>query len=58
VKNGINTILFGNLAMNIILSSSIQMLWGTINTLQLIILVTVFNLSFPDNAMFTFKLIA
>jgi hypothetical protein len=34
------------------------MLWGTINTLQLIMMVTLFNLSFPDNAMFTFKLIS
>jgi hypothetical protein len=57
-KTGVNTLLFGNLILNILLSSSIQMLWGTINTLQLIVLVTLFNLSYPDNAMFAFKLIA
>lgn len=34
------------------------MLWGTINTLQLIVLVTLFNVSFPENALFFFKLIA
>jgi hypothetical protein len=34
------------------------MLWGTINTMQLIMMVTLFNLSFPDNAMFTFKFIS
>ena len=34
------------------------MLWGTINTMQLIVLVTLFNLTFPDNAMYLFKLIA
>jgi hypothetical protein len=34
------------------------MLWGTINTLQLIVLVTLFNLSYPENAIFTFRLIA
>jgi hypothetical protein len=33
------------------------MLWGTINTLQLIVLVTLLNLNFPDNALFLFKLI-
>ena len=33
VKNGVNTIMFGNLALNILFSSSLQMLWGTINTL-------------------------
>jgi hypothetical protein len=34
------------------------MLWETINTLQMVVIVTLFNLSFPDNAMFLFKLIA
>lgn len=34
------------------------MLWGTINTLQLIVLVTLFNVTFPDTALFLFKLIA
>ena len=34
------------------------MLWGTINTLQLIVLVTLFNIVFPDNALFLFKMIA
>jgi hypothetical protein len=34
------------------------MLWGTINTLQLIVLATLFNLDFPYPALFTFKLIA
>jgi hypothetical protein len=34
------------------------MLWGTINTLQLIVLVTLFNLTFPDNALYLFKLIS
>jgi hypothetical protein len=58
LKGSINTILFGNLLLNILFSSSLQMLWGTINTMQLIMMVTLFNLSFPDNAMFTFKLIS
>ena len=34
------------------------MLWGTINTLQLIVMATLFNLNFPDNAQTTFKMIA
>ena len=34
------------------------MLWGTINTLQLIVLVTLFNLNYPNNAMFMFGLIS
>ena len=39
-------------------SGSIQMLWGTINTLQLIVLATLFNLSFPDNCIVMFNIVA
>jgi hypothetical protein len=58
LASGLTSMLFGNLILNIILSSSLQMLWGTINTMQLIILVTLFNLKFPQNAIYTFNLIA
>jgi hypothetical protein len=58
VKNCVNMIMFGNLILNILFSSSLQVLWGTINTLQLLVLVTLFNLSYPYTAIFTFKLIA
>jgi hypothetical protein len=58
VKNCFNMIMFGNLILNILFSSSLQVLWGTINTLQLLVLVTLFNLSYPYTAIFTFKLIA
>jgi hypothetical protein len=58
IRDGINTIMFSNLVLNVLFSASLQMLWGTINTLQLIVMVTLFNLNYPKNAMFTFKLIA
>ena len=34
------------------------MLWGTINTLQLIVLVTLFNLNFPSNCIAMFNIVA
>ena len=58
LKNSANTILFGNLVLNIFMSSSIQMLWGTINTLQLIVLSTLFTLNFPDNCIVLFNIVA
>jgi len=58
LKNSANTILFGNLVLNIFMSSSIQMLWGTINTLQLIVMTTLFNLNFPDNCIVMFNIVA
>ena len=58
LKNSANTILFGNLVLNIFMSSSIQMLWGTINTLQLIVMTTLFNLNFPANCIVMFNIVA
>jgi hypothetical protein len=58
LKNSANTILFGNLVLNIFMSSSIQMLWGTINTLQLIVLSTLFSLNFPANCIVLFNIVA
>jgi hypothetical protein len=33
IRDGINTIMFSNLVLNVLFSASLQMLWGTINTL-------------------------
>ena len=34
------------------------MLWGTINTLQMIVIASLFNLSFPDTCIVLFNIIA
>jgi hypothetical protein len=32
-KNSINTMMYGNLAINLVMSASLQMLWGMINVM-------------------------
>ncbi|TNV87623.1 hypothetical protein FGO68_gene4551 [Halteria grandinella] len=52
-----NSIVIGNLAMNIVMSASLQYLWGMINVMQLIIHMSQFNVQFPSNALFFYGLI-
>jgi len=46
--------LFGNLGVNILLSASLQLLWGMINTLQLMVIIPLFSLSFTSDSVFFF----
>ena len=57
-KSTINTMMYGNLAINIamygliylkffIRSASLQMLWGMINVMQIIVQMPLLNISFP-----------
>ena len=39
-----------NTAVNIILSSSMQLLWSMVNTLQVIVHLPLLNIRFPQNA--------
>jgi hypothetical protein len=50
MKQATNTIMAGNLALNIILSASLQQLWSMINTQQIIVLMPLFNIEIPANA--------
>jgi hypothetical protein len=43
--------MYGNLAVNIVLSASLQMLWGMINVMQLIVKFPILNVTFPQNAV-------
>jgi len=45
----------GTIATNIALSSSLQLLWGIINSLQIIFLTTLFNVNIPSNARVMFS---
>ena len=47
VKSTVNTMMYGNLAANIVLSASLQMLWGMINVMQLIVKLPIMNVTFP-----------
>ena len=42
--------MYGNLAINIAMSASLQMLWGMINVMQLIVKMPLLNVTFPSNA--------
>ena len=46
-KSTVNTMMYGNLAVNIVLSASLQMLWGMINVMQLIVKFPILNVTFP-----------
>ncbi len=43
--------MYGNLAINIAMSASLQMLWGMINVMQLIVKMPLMNVTFPANAV-------
>lgn len=43
----INTMMYGNLAINLVMSASLQMLWGMVSVMQLIIKMPLLNINFP-----------
>ena len=45
-----NTMMYGNLAVNLVMSASLNMLWGMVNVLQLIVKMPLLNITFPQNA--------
>jgi hypothetical protein len=49
-KGAMSTMMYGNLAVNILMSASLQMLWGMINVMQLIVKFPLLNIQFPQNA--------
>lgn len=57
-KKMVDSLIASNLAVNIIMSASIQFLWGMINTLQLIVLVALFKLNFSLRVLMFFEIIA
>ena len=56
-----NTFATGNVVLNIILGSSLKLLWGMINTLQFVVFFTDWRVLIPPNALIaieTFRVIA
>jgi hypothetical protein len=45
-----DTLVVASLVVNLLMSSSLQFLWGMLNSLQLIVHVPLFNLYLPANA--------
>jgi len=50
--------MYGNLAVNLVMSASLQMLWGMINVMQLIVKMPLLNITFPQNAATFYTFIA
>ena len=42
-----STLMYGNLAVNIVMSASLQMLWGMVSVMQLVIKMPLLNINFP-----------
>ncbi|TNV87167.1 hypothetical protein FGO68_gene6575 [Halteria grandinella] len=50
-------VMFGNALINIVLSTSLQTLWGMINALQIVILLPLANLYFPPSTQLIFDML-
>jgi hypothetical protein len=48
-SNSMNYLLYGNLGLQIFMSVSMQLLWGMVNTLQLVIHMNMLTLLVPAN---------
>eukprot|EP00347_Sterkiella_histriomuscorum_P001619 403371334 len=55
--NAFSSIMYGTLIMNLILSASLQYLWGMISVVQMIVHMPLLNVDFPANAMFFYSLL-
>jgi hypothetical protein len=44
VEVTMKTVMYGNLALNVIMAASLQMLWGMINVMQIIVNMPLLNL--------------
>jgi hypothetical protein len=57
IKSATTTLMVSNIAANFLMTSSLQMLWGMINTMQLMVILTLFNVPHPDSVIQMTKLI-
>lgn len=55
VASSIQTLVVGNFAFSSVFNAPLQMLWGMINSLQLIVHLPMFSLQFPANAEVLFS---
>ncbi len=57
MKSALTAVLFSNFAINIVLSSSLNLLWGLLKTLQLLSHLPLLKINFPANAKTLFVMI-
>ena len=53
----VNGLLIGGAIVNLILSSSLSLLWGMVNTLQLIVHMPLINIGIPGNASYFLQIL-
>ena len=53
----LKSFMIGNFALNLLLSASLQQIWGMINVLQIIVNLPLFAVTFPPNARVFFSII-
>jgi len=52
-----SAMIYGNLAVNIVLASSLQFLWGMINALQIIVHIPLMSIQMPSNLLVFYQLL-
>jgi hypothetical protein len=57
IKSATTTLMVSNLVANFLMTSSLQMLWSMINTMQLMVILTLFNVPHPDSVIQLTKMI-
>jgi hypothetical protein len=57
IKSATTSLMVSNLLANFLMTSSLQMLWGMINTMQLMVILTLFNVPHPDSVIQLTKMI-
>ena len=57
IKSASTTLMVSNLVANFLMTSSLQMLWGMINTMQLMVILTLFNVPHPESVIQMTKMI-
>eukprot|EP00347_Sterkiella_histriomuscorum_P019592 403341040 len=53
----LSSMMYGSMAMNVVMAASLSLLWGMINVLQLIINMPLMNVDFPMNAIYFYTLL-
>ena len=56
-SSSMNYMLYGNLGLQVFMSVSMQLLWGMVNTLQLVIHMNMLSVMMPANVQFFFSFI-
>ena len=57
VTSSMSSLMYGTMALNIVMAASFQLLWSMLNVVQLIINMPLMNVNFPSNAILFYNLL-